>query len=113
MHIREAIALKVMQEEALERTNGRRWARVWKKKAIGWRKASEQKKLFLLEAVRITELDKKRIQELEEWQKKAKPLLQETVGEHSDRNFEGYNECDLAPCQWCTEARELLPDIEK
>ena len=53
-----------------------------------------------------------RIQTLKEWQRKAAPLLQDTVDMHSDPESCGYNECEPenAPCAWCEEARALLSE---
>ena len=93
-------------DEALDMAGkARRWARAWKGVAIRTSAA-------LRFQCRITDKQGADILALEEALQKTRPLLQETVNEHRDPLYEVYNGCDLAPCQWCVEARELLGETQ-
>jgi hypothetical protein len=84
----------------------RRWARAWKEAAITANAALRLER-------HISDSQGNAILKLEGAMGKAKSLLRETVDEHSDPVFEGYQGCDWALCPWCTEANELLGDTDE
>lgn len=42
--------------------------------------------------------------------KKVAPLLQEVIRQHADKDAPEYNQCDTAPCKWCSEAKRILSE---
>ena len=91
----------------------RRWARAWKLCAKKWNWGIYNSDEDFMQAFRNAmdinrRKEKARIAALEDTLRKARPLLQDIMAAHCDPNDGEYHACDIDPCAWCTEAKELV-----